>query len=127
MTRVLHLSGVGPIQIVLWRMVYATLAAALIAWVWQGHHGAISALLGGIINIVAGAIFAWVAARGHGRTAGAILHTAIRAEVGKLALIFCLLWLVLVHYRQVVPAVFFGTFFLTVVIFSMAILVREKK
>jgi ATP synthase protein I len=126
MTRVAHSSGVGPFQAVLWRMVYATLAAALIAWVWQGHHGAISALLGGIINIVAGAIFAWVVARGHGRTAGGILRTAIRAEVSKVALVFSLLWLVLVHYRQVVPAVFFGTFILTVVIFSMAILVREK-
>jgi ATP synthase protein I len=126
MTRVAHRSGVGPIQAALWRMVYATAAAALIAWVWQGHHGAISALLGGIINIVAGAVFAWVAARSHGRTAGEILRAAIRAEVSKVALVVCLLWLVLVHYRQVVPAAFFGTFVLTVVIFSMAIAVRGK-
>ena len=116
----------NAIRVVLWWMVYATLAAALIAWLGHGYHGAVSALLGGFINILAGAVFAWVAARGNARTAGEILRTIIRAEVGKLALIICLLGLVLVHYRQVVPAVFFGTFFLTVVIFSMAILVREK-
>lgn len=120
------LSGVGPIQAVLWHMVYATLAASLIAWVWQGHHGAISALLGGTINVGAGALFVWVVARGRDRTAGEILRTAIRAEVSKVALVFCSLWLVLVHYRQVVPAALFGTFFVTVVIFGMAILVREK-
>ena len=124
MTRVAHLSGVGPIQAVLWRMVYATAATALIAWVWQGHHGALSALLGGIINIVAGAAFARVIARGHGKTAGGILRIAIRAEISKIALIVGLMWLVLVHYRQVVPGVFIGTFILTVVIFSMAIRVR---
>ena len=126
MTRVVRLSGVGPIQAVLRRMVYATLAMALLAWAWQGHHGAVSALLGGIINVVAGAVFAGIIAWSQRRTAGEILRTAIRAEIGKLALIFCLLWLVLVHYRQVVPVAFFGTFFLTLVIFSMAILVRER-
>jgi ATP synthase protein I len=107
-------------------MAYATLAAALLSWMWQGHHGAISALLGGIINLVAGALFAWIIARSRSGTAGEVLRTAVRAEVSKVALIFCLLWLVLVHYRDVVPAAFFGTFFLTLVIFSMAILVRER-
>jgi ATP synthase protein I len=126
MTRLARLSGVGPIRAVLWRMAYATLAAALVAWIWLGHHGATSALLGGFINLVAGALFAWIIARSHRRTAGEVLRTAIRAEVGKLALIFCLLWLVLMHYREVVPAAFFGTFLLTLAIFSMAILVRER-
>ena len=126
MTRLARLGGVGPIRAMLRRMAYATLAAALLSWMWQGHHGAVSALLGGIINLVAGALFAWIIARSSGRTAGEALHTAIRAEVSKLALIFCLLWLVLVHYREVVPAAFFGTFLLTLVIFSMAILARER-
>jgi ATP synthase protein I len=107
-------------------MAYATLAAVLLGWVWQGRDGALSALLGGFISIASGAVFAWVAARGQSRTTGETLHTVIRAEVSKIALIVGLLWLVLAHYRQVVPAVFFGTFILTVVIFSMAILVREK-
>jgi ATP synthase protein I len=107
-------------------MMYATLAAVLLAWVWQGHHGALSALLGGLINIASGGVFAWVAARGQSRTAGETLRTVVRAEVSKVALIVGLMWLVLTHYRQVVPGVFIGTVILTVVIFSMAILVREK-
>lgn len=126
MTRLARLSGDGPMRAMLRRMAYATLAAVLLAWIWQGRHGAVSALLGGTINLVSGALFAWIVARGRGRTAGEILRTAIRAEVSKLALIFCLLWVVLVHYRQVVPAAFFGTFILTLVIFSTAILVRER-
>jgi ATP synthase protein I len=107
-------------------MMLATLAAGLVGWVWQGGHGALSALLGGFISIASGGVFAWVAARGKSRTAGEALHTVIRAEVSKIALIVGLLWLVFAHYRQVVPGAFIGTFILTVVIFSMAIAVRSK-
>lgn len=126
MTRVAHPGRVGPFRTVLGWMILATLATALAAWVWQGHHGALSALLGGLISIVSGAVFAWIAARGKSRTAGEALHTVIRAEVSKIALIVGLLWLVFAHYRQVVPGPFIGTFILTVVIFSMAIAVRGK-
>ena len=116
----------GAIRVVLRWMLGVTLAAALIAWVGSGHHGAVSALLGGFINILAGAIFAWLAARGTTSTAGGILRTVIRAEIGKIALIICLLGLVLGHYRQVVPLAFFGTFFLTVFVFAAAILIRDR-
>ena len=120
------MARIGAIRTVLRWMVYATFAGAIIAWVGHGHHGAVSALLGGFINILAGAIFAWVAARSSTRTAGEILRTVIRAEVGKIALIICLLGLVLVYYRQVVPVAFFGTFFLTVLLFTTAILIRDR-
>ena len=126
MTRVAHSGRVGPIRTVLGWMVLTTLAAGLLAWIWQGSHGALSALAGGLISIASGSVFAWVAARGKSRTAGEALRTVIRAEVSKIALIVGLLWLVLAHYRQVVPGVFIGTFILTVVIFSMAIAVRGK-
>ena len=107
-------------------MVYATFAAALIGWMGAGHHGAASALLGGLVNVLAGAMFAWVAARGNTRTAGEVLRTVIRAEAGKVALIICLLALVLGYYRQVVPLAFFGTFFLTLILFTTAILIRDR-
>jgi len=116
----------GPFRIVLRWMIVATLLAGLAAWVWQGHHGALSALLGGLISIASGSVFAWAAARGKSRTAWEALSTVIRAEVSKIGLIVGLMWLVFAHYRQVVPAVFIGTFILTVVIFSMAIAVRGK-
>jgi hypothetical protein len=41
-------------------------------------------------------------------------------------LIVLQLWLVLVHYKQLVLVPFFGTFILTVIFFSMAILVRDR-
>lgn len=49
-----------------------------------------------------------------------------RAEAGKVGLIVIQLWLVLAYYKQVVMAAFFGTFFLTVILFSMAIFVRNR-
>ena len=120
------MADVGAIRTVLRWMVYATFVAALIAWMGDGHHGAASALLGGLVNILAGAMFAWVAARGRTRTAGEILRTVIRAEAGKLALIICLLAVVFASYRQVVPVAFFGTFFLTLILFTTAILIRDR-
>ena len=120
------MTHVGAFRTVLRWMVYATFAAALIAWVGDGHHGAASALLGGLVNILAGAMFAWVASRGNTRTAGEILRTVIRAEAGKVTLIIGLLAAVLAIYRQVVPMAFFGTFFLTLILFTTAILIRDR-
>ena len=49
-----------------------------------------------------------------------------QAEAAKVALIVAQLWAVLVSYKQLVPAPFFGTFVLTVIFFSMAIFVRDR-
>jgi ATP synthase protein I len=98
----------------------------LIAGIWFGRHGALSALLGGLINVTAGAVFGWVATRSRKRTAGAALVALMRAEAGKVALIVVQLWLVLVQYKQLVLAPFFGTFILTVIFFSMAFFVRDR-
>ena len=49
-----------------------------------------------------------------------------RAEAAKVALIVAQLWVVLVSYKQIVPAAFFGTFVLTVIFFSMAFFVRDR-
>ena len=92
----------------------------------MGLHGAMSALFGGLINVTAGAVFGWVAARSRKRSPGEVLLALFRAEASKVALIVVQLWLVLAHYKQVVMSAFFGTFFLTVIIFSMAILVRNR-
>lgn len=115
-----------PIRTVLRWLVWATVVSALIAGFWQGYHGAASAVLGGLVNLVAGAMFGWVATRSSARTTGEILRALFRAEASKMALIILQLWLVLAHYEQIVPVAFFGTFILTVALFSMAILVRER-
>jgi ATP synthase protein I len=98
----------------------------LTAGLWMGRDGALSALFGGLINITAGAVFGWVATHSRKRTAGEALVALMRAEAGKVALIVIQLWLVLVHYKQLVLAPFFGTFILTVIFFSMAFFVRER-
>jgi ATP synthase protein I len=98
----------------------------LIAGLWFGRHGALSALLGGLINVTAGAVFGVVAARSSKRTAGEALVAVMRAEAGKVLLIVLQLWLVLVNYKQLVLAPFFCTFVVTVIFFSMAFFVRDR-
>jgi len=126
MTRVALLVGGRPIRTVLRWLVYATVVSALIAGLWQGYHGAVSALLGGLINLTAGAAYGWIALRSSNRTAGETLRALFRAEASKITLIVVQLWLVLSSYKQVVLAAFFGTFILTVILFSMAFFVRER-
>jgi ATP synthase protein I len=53
------------------------------------------------------------------------LLAMFRAEAGKILLIVGQMWLVLSLYKDVVPVAFFSAFVLTVVVFSMAILVRD--
>ena len=116
-----------PIRTVLrWQMI-ATVVAAAIAGAWVGWHGAVSALLGGFVNVTAGVAYALILGLGVTRTTGAgmSLVAMFRAEGVKILLIVAQLWLVLSLYKDVVPAAFFSAFALTVVIFSMAIAVRD--
>jgi ATP synthase protein I len=50
-----------------------------------------------------------------------------RAEAGKILAIIVQLWLVLSTYREVVYVAFFGAFVVTVIVFSMAILVGDPQ
>jgi ATP synthase protein I len=115
-----------PLRTVLRWQVYATATSMFIAGLWFGSHGALSALLGGLINVTAGAVFGLVATRGRKRTAGEALIALMRAEASKVALIVFQLCLVLVSYKQLVLAPFFCTFILTVIFFSMAFFVRDR-
>lgn len=100
-------------------------ASLLSAWA-AGIHGAISAALGGSIGIVAGLAFAALAARSKPKSAGEALYTALRAEAVKVGLMILLLWAVLATYRDVVAIGLIGTFIATVLIFTMAVLIREN-
>ena len=115
-----------PIRTVLRWQVYVTAISLLIAGLGLGRHGALSALAGGLINILAGAVFGLIATRSRKRTVGEALLAMMRAEAVKVALIVALLWLVLVNYRELMLAPFFGTFIVTVIFFSMAIFVRDR-
>lgn len=117
--------GSKPVRSVLRWQLYATAAAALAAAWWQGAPGAISAVLGGLINLSAGVVFFWFASRAKAG-AGDTLVALLRAEASKILVIVGLLWLVLAVYEQVALAAFFGTFIVTALLFSAAFLVRDR-
>lgn len=99
--------------------------SVLSAWL-AGIHGAISAALGGSIGIIAGLVFVALAARGKSKSAGGALYAALRAEAVKVALMVLLLWIALATYRDIVAIGLIGTFIATVLIFTMAVWVRNK-
>jgi len=114
-----------PIRIVLRWQLIATGLLVLLAGLVAGVHGALSAALGGAVSVCAGWASAVVAAKGNAQSAGGGLISALTAEAVKVGLIVVLLWLVLSTYSDVVVLAFFGTFFVTVLIFAMAFFVPE--
>lgn len=115
-----------PIRTVLRWQLIATAVLALVAAIPWGAHGALSAALGGAVNIAAGAVYAWVASRGKARSAGEALRTMFRAEAAKVLVIIVLLWMAMANYRAIVHGAFLGSFVVTVVIFAAAITVRDE-
>lgn len=111
--------------VLLWQVIAIAALAIFAAFPW-GTNGAISALLGGAVNVVAGGVYAWMVSRRRARTAGETLRTLFRAEAVKVTLIVLLLWLVLANDRTIVHAAFFGSFVIAVAIFAAAVAVREK-
>ena len=106
----------------------AVIVASIAAW-FAGVHGAISALLGGLISIVAGLVFVFLAAKSaeaKGRSAGEVIFAALKAEVAKLFLAGLLLWLVLAFYQEVVVAGLLGSFVISILIFSLALFAGDK-
>ena len=114
-----------PIRTVLRWQAMATAGLTLVAGFWAGVDGALSAALGGLVNICAGLGFAAAAAMGGAESAGGTLLAALRAEAVKIGLVVVLLWLVLATYKGVVVTAFIGAFAVTVLIFAMAFFVRE--
>ena len=118
---------VKPIRIVLrWQLIVTAALTLVAASVW-GMDGAISAALGGAINIVAGWVYGWRGAQGKARTAGEALSTMLRAEGIKILVIIVGLGLVLTNYKDIVHAAFFATFVITVGVFAAAIAVPDTE
>jgi len=115
-----------PIRVVLrWQFVATVCIAGLAGWL-AGLHGAMSALAGGAISMMAGWASARVSARGRKVNAGEILLSAIMAEGVKLGVIGVLLGLAFWLYGEMVVPAFLGSFVLTVLIFSMAFFVSDR-
>ncbi|MDH4096586.1 MAG: ATP synthase subunit I [Betaproteobacteria bacterium] len=114
-----------PVRTVLRWQLIATAALTLAGGILAGVDGALSAALGGAVSICAGGVSAVVASKGRARSAGGVLISALAAEGVKIGLVVLLLGLVLATYQDVVAAAFFGSFLVTVLIFGVAIFVRE--
>jgi ATP synthase protein I len=116
-----------PIRTVLRWQLIVTAALSLVAAILWGRDGALSAALGGGVNVVAGGVFGWRVAQGDARTAAEALRTAFRAEGLKVLLIIVQLWLVLSIYKDIVHLAFFAVFVITVGVFAAAIAVRDAE
>lgn len=103
----------------------ATLIVAAIAGAWLGFHGALSAVLGGVVNLSAGVVYAFLLAIAPGKTAASTVMALFRAEAAKILVIIGQLWLVLANYREVVVPALLATFVITVLLFRVALFVRD--
>lgn len=103
----------------------AALAVAAVAFWWAGLYGALSALLGGMVNVTAGVVYAVIVRLGRARTAVDTVRTMVRAEAAKISLIVLQLWLVLTTYRDVVHAALLAAFVVTVMVWTAAIVIRD--
>lgn len=119
-------SGRPVRTVLLWQAVLTAMAASLAAYL-VGLHGALSAVLGGVVSMAAGLLFAAVATVRRGIDAGDVLLTAFKAEAAKLVFIVVALWLVLAAYRNAVAVVLIGTFIATTLVSSMALFIRDRR
>lgn len=116
-----------PIRIVLgWQVVVTAVLTLVFAYLW-GLDGALSAALGGAVNIVAGTAYALMAARSKAGSMGEALRGILRAEAVKIMLILIQLPLVLTLYKNIVHGAFFAVFVITVLVFAAAIAIREDE
>ncbi len=111
-------------RVLRWQAI-VTVGIAAIAGLWGGGHAALSAVLGGVINISAVVVYAVVLGVSSPNTAGGTVAAVFRAEAAKILVIILQLWLVLTTYKDVVPAAFFATFVITVLLFRLALLDRD--
>src|SRR4030095_1476885 len=114
-----------PIRRVLKWQAGATVAMAGVAGLWLGWHGALSAMLGGVVNITALVVSAVVMGISKPASAGGTVAALFRAEASKVLVIIVLLCLVMLTYRDVVPVVFFGSFVITVLLFPVDLFERN--
>jgi len=121
--------GNKPLRTVLrWQLIAAG-TGALVAGGLGGLHAAFSALLGGLVPWTAGLGYAVMVSRVQRNAPSALgdtLRTMIRAEGFKILLIVFQCWLVFTVYRDIVTPAFFVTFVAGVVIFAMAVAVRDR-
>ena len=115
-----------PVRTVIRWQVIATVVVALCAWPIAGVEGAISAVLGGLINVVAGVVYFAIASMGEMKTAFATVRRMVRAEAGKIIVIVVVMSSVLNAYEGVVFVALFIAFAITALLPGVALLVPDE-
>ncbi|MBI5923294.1 MAG: ATP synthase subunit I [Betaproteobacteria bacterium] len=119
-----------PLRTVLGWQVGATVFLAFISAWLVGAHSALSVLLGGAVGMLGSLTFALLARPRKtliqdSAMAWDKLSQVLKAEGAKVLVMVISLWLVLISYKEVVLIGFIGTFILSVIIFSMAVFLRN--
>jgi F0F1-type ATP synthase assembly protein I len=114
-----------PFKVALGAQAAATLAIAIVAGAWAGRDAALSAVLGGTINLVAEVLYGLTIGIVNPSTPTGTVFALLRAEASKVALIVFQLWLVLTMYQGLVALPFIVAFVLTVLVFRLAFIVRD--
>jgi ATP synthase protein I len=107
-----------------WQAV-ATGVLAIGGGLWSGVEGALSAALGGAINLIANIVYALMGGIVRPATALGALLLIFRAEAFKVVLIFVGLLLVLTQYQDLVPVPFIVAFITTTLLFGVAVRIRD--
>jgi len=99
---------------------------AAIGGVVVGKHGLISAVLGGLVAVLAGLAATASVSCIKARTAAWVVFNALRAEGVRIGLMVLLLWAVFANYRNVEVPALLAAFVVSAVIFPMALFVRDR-
>ena len=87
----------------------------------------VSVLLGGLISVCGTFAYGAIVSRLGVTSAGNVLRTALRAEAVKIMLMVILLWLAFRVYADLVAAALFAGFAVTVLMFRIALFIRDEK
>jgi ATP synthase protein I len=114
-----------PIRAVLKWQLIATGILGLLAGLWMGRDGMVSALLGGGVNVAANALYAAAYAKLRPANAGGVVLAAVRAEASKIVAVIVLLAVILAVYREIAVAPFIAAFLVTAMLFRIVLLARD--
>ena len=113
-----------PVRSTLYWQAGATLIGALVAGIWLGYDGAISAALGGLVILLSGIAYAVVISVSNSPSVETTLRTMILAEAAKIGMIILSMWAVITSYKDLDGAAFFAAFVVTVLLNRVAFWVR---
>lgn len=114
-----------PVRATLYWQAGATVIGALVAGIWLGYDGAISAALGGLIILLSGIAYAVVISVSNSPSVETTLRTMILAEAAKIGMIVLSMWAVITAYKDLDGAAFFAAFVVTVLLNRVAFWVRK--